>query len=78
MSYQGPSWYHHTVAYLKGVDPNLAEVFTQAMERAGFPEVNAAEALEAICADFLAGPSLRSVVPIQAETWPPPGRMEHE
>lgn len=60
MSAQADTWMKHTMRYLGGSDEALAGVFLQAMERAGYPAVSAAEALEAICADFLAGPSLRS------------------
>ena len=49
----GAAWMRHTEAYLK--DRDLIKVFRLAMKRAGFPEVSAAAALEAICADFLAG-----------------------
>ncbi len=54
-TYQALAWYGHTFKYLGGIDPNLATVFTQAMQAAGYPGVSAAEAIEAICADFLAG-----------------------
>lgn len=60
MSQQAETWVKHTEAYLDGVDPSLVGVFRQAMGRAGYPQVSAAESLEAICADFLAGPSLRA------------------
>lgn len=55
MSQQGETWIAHTKHYLRGVDPALEGVFDQAMDVAGFPRVSAAEAMEAICADFLAG-----------------------
>jgi len=49
----GAAWMRHTEAYLQ--DRDLIKVFRLAMQRAGFPEVSAAAALEAICADFLSG-----------------------
>lgn len=58
MSRQAKTWVAHTRRYLEGVDPPLAGVFMAAMTRAGYPGVSAADALEAICADFLAGPVL--------------------
>ena len=58
MSAQADTWMRHTLNYLGAVDENLAAVFTHAMERAGYPETPAAEAIEFICAEFLAGPSL--------------------
>lgn len=51
----GDALMRHVDAYLRGVDPNLALVFREAMKRAGFPDISAALALENICADFLAG-----------------------
>lgn len=53
MTPHGASWMRHTEAYLQ--ERALINVFRLAMRRAGFPEVSAAAALEAICADFLAG-----------------------
>lgn len=63
MSVRAETWVKHSMHYLGAVDEALANLFLQAMERAGYPGVSAADALEAICADFLAGPSLRSDVP---------------
>jgi hypothetical protein len=60
MSAQADTWVRHTLNYLGASDEALAALFLQTMERAGYPGVSAADALEAICADFLAGPSLRS------------------
>ncbi len=54
-SNQGETWVRHTRNYLKGVDPTLELVFMHAMRDAGYPQVAAALALEALCADFLAG-----------------------
>ncbi len=54
-SAQGETWVRHTRNYLKGVDPLLVDVFIRAMRGAGYPSVSPALALEAICADFLAG-----------------------
>lgn len=64
----GAAWMRHTEAYLQ--DRDLIRVFRLAMKRAGFPTVSAAWALEAICADFLAGtgrPPLRSIVEVAGE-----------
>ena len=56
MSRQAQDWYRHTLHYLTGIDPHLADLFARAMHRAGFPkEVGEAAAFEAILADFLAG-----------------------
>ena len=62
MSAQAETWVKHTLNYLGASDEALAALFLHAMARAGYPTVSAADALEAICADFLAGPSLRSDV----------------
>jgi len=53
---QAETWMRHTQAYLHGVDPALAKLFTHAMLHADWPKVSIAEAFEAILADFLAGP----------------------
>ena len=55
MTYQASAWYRHSLNYLTGIDPHLADMFVRAMKRAGFPTVGEAAALEAILADFLAG-----------------------
>jgi hypothetical protein len=55
MSQQAETWVAHTKRYLAAVDPHLADVFLQAMREAGYPAVSAADALEGILADFLAG-----------------------
>jgi hypothetical protein len=55
MSDQGETWYRHTLHYLRGIDPTLEILFEHAMLDAGYPKVAAGLALEAICADFLAG-----------------------
>ena len=58
MSYQADAWVRHTQYYLIGTgDEALAEVFMRALMAAGYPTVSPAMALEAICADFLAGAS---------------------
>ena len=57
MSLHAETWVRHTEHYLTAIDPALAALWRQAMLRAGYPSVSPAEALEAICADFLAGPS---------------------
>lgn len=55
MSLQAETWMKHTCHYLDGVDAALTALFLEAMARAGYPGVTAPQALEAICADFLAG-----------------------
>ncbi len=60
MSQQAETWVKHTVNYLGAVDEALADLFLQALERADYPRLSPAEAMENILADFLSGPSLRS------------------
>lgn len=55
MSLQADTWVRHTCHFLDGADPALGTLFRLALERAGYPEVSAVHAMEAICADFLAG-----------------------
>ena len=61
MSTQANTWVRHTLKYLGASDEHLADLFLQAMTRAGYPGVSAADAVEAICADFLAGAPLPEI-----------------
>lgn len=64
MSKQAETWLKHTRAYLQGSGgSDLVKVFDRALARADFPNVSPAEALEAVCADFLAGPNTRTAAP---------------
>ena len=55
MTNAGEVWYRHTGHYLDGVDPTLGDLYRRMMKRAGYPQVSAATALEAILADFQSG-----------------------
>ena len=55
MSHQSDTFYRLASHYLDGVDPTLGDLWRRMMRRAGYPQVSAAVALEAILADFQSG-----------------------
>ena len=74
MSAQSDAVVRHIAHYLGSIDPALADLFMHAIRDAGYPGVSAADALEAICADFLAGPHPHTRVPSGHTETEPHGR----